>query len=41
MQGIGEVFTVVILLLLGILPGLTYYIYLESQPYCSGCGRRV
>jgi len=41
LQGMGEVCTAVILLILGVLPGLIYYIYIESRPYCSGCGRRV
>jgi len=41
LQGIGEVFVCVILFFLFILPGIIYYIYMESVPYCSGCGRRV
>jgi hypothetical protein len=24
-----------------LIPGIIYYIYMESVPYCSGCGRRV
>lgn len=24
-----------------IVPGIMYYIRKESQPFCSGCGRRV
>lgn len=41
LQGAGEVFTAIILILVGIIPGVIYYIYKDSQPYCSGCGRRV
>ncbi len=41
LQGVGEVFTAVILLFLCLIPGIVYYIYMESVPYCSGCGRRV
>ena len=31
----------IILFFLFIIPGIIYYIYMESVPYCSGCGRRV
>jgi hypothetical protein len=41
LQGAGEVFAAVILFFFFIIPGLIYYIYIESVPYCSGCGRRV
>jgi hypothetical protein len=41
LQGIGEVFVAVILFFLCLIPGIIYYIYMESVPYCSGCGRRV
>ena len=41
LQGIGEVFAAVILFFLCLIPGIIYYIYMESVPYCSGCGRRV
>jgi uncharacterized OB-fold protein len=41
LQGVGEVFTFVILFFLGIIPGIIYYIYVESVPYCSGCGKRA
>src|SRR3990167_10843228 len=41
LQGIGEVFIAIILFFLCIIPGIIYYIYMESVPYCSGWGRRV
>ena len=41
LQGIGEVFICATLVLLFLIPGIIYYIYIESVPYCSGCGRRV
>ena len=41
LQGFGEVMICIILVFLGIVPGIIYYIYMESVPYCSGCGRRV
>jgi hypothetical protein len=41
LQGFGEVMICIILFFLGIVPGIIYYIYMESVPYCSGCGRRV
>jgi predicted RNA-binding Zn-ribbon protein involved in translation (DUF1610 family) len=41
LQGIGEVFLCIVLFFLFLVPGLIYYIYMESVPYCSGCGRRV
>jgi DNA-directed RNA polymerase subunit RPC12/RpoP len=40
-QGFGEVIICMILFLLFIIPGVIYYVYMESIPYCSGCGRRV
>ena len=40
LQG-AEVFIGVALLICGIIPGIIYYIVMESIPYCSGCGRRV
>lgn len=40
LQG-GEVFIAIMLFFLFIIPGIIYYIYMESVPYCSGCGRRV
>jgi hypothetical protein len=30
-----------VLLLLCIIPGVIYYVWVESIPFCSGCGRRV
>lgn len=41
LQGIGEVFTCVVLFLLFIIPGVIYYVFMERMPYCSGCGRRI
>jgi hypothetical protein len=40
-QGFEEVITCMILFALFIIPGVIYYVYMESIPYCSGCGRRV
>jgi len=33
LQGIGEVFICIILVLLFLIPGIIYYIYMESVPY--------
>jgi hypothetical protein len=41
LQGVGEVLTAAILVVALLIPGIIYYIYMESVPYCSGCGRRV
>jgi predicted RNA-binding Zn-ribbon protein involved in translation (DUF1610 family) len=41
LQGVGEVFIGIILFFLCLIPGIIYYIYMESVPYCSGCGRRL
>ncbi len=41
LQGVGEVLAGAILVLAFLVPGIIYYIYMESVPYCSGCGRRV
>jgi DNA-directed RNA polymerase subunit RPC12/RpoP len=41
LQGGGEVLVAIILILAFLIPGVIYYIYMESVPYCSGCGRRV
>lgn len=41
LQGAGEVLLGLLLLALGIIPGVIYYIVTEAKPYCSGCGRRV
>ena len=41
LQGIGEVLIGSFLCFLCLIPGILYYIYMESVPYCSGCGRRV
>lgn len=41
LQGVGEVFVAVLLFFIFFIPGIIYYVYIESVPYCSGCGRRV
>ena len=41
LQGPAEVLAAAFLTLLCLIPGIVYYIYIESVPYCSGCGRRV
>jgi hypothetical protein len=41
LQGGGEVFLGMLLFCLCIVPCVIYYVYMESIPYCSGCGRRV
>ena len=41
LQGISEVAIAFGLCLLLLIPGIVYYVYMESIPYCSGCGRRV
>ena len=41
LQGVGEVLFAVILFFMFMLPGIIYYVYIESVPYCSSCGRRV
>ena len=40
-QGIGEVLLLMILIVAFFIPGIVYYVYIESIPYCSGCGRRI
>lgn len=40
-QGPKEVLIAVILFLAFLIPGLIYYIVVESIPYCTACGRRV
>ena len=41
LQGLKEVVLMLLLLCLFIIPGIVYYVYIESVPYCSSCGRRV
>lgn len=41
LQGFREVILAVALTLCLVVPGVLYYIWIESIPYCSGCGRRV
>jgi predicted RNA-binding Zn-ribbon protein involved in translation (DUF1610 family) len=41
LQGFGEVISCMILYMFLIVPGVIYYVYMESVPYCSSCGRRI
>lgn len=41
LQGAGEVLFALVLFSCLIIPGILYYICMESVPYCSECGRRV
>jgi len=41
LQGFREVLTCLVLFFLGVIPGIVYYIYIESVPYCSECGKRT
>jgi NADH pyrophosphatase NudC (nudix superfamily) len=41
LQGIREVLTALVLMFPLVVPGLVYYIWQESVPYCAGCGHRV
>jgi predicted RNA-binding Zn-ribbon protein involved in translation (DUF1610 family) len=41
LQGPLEVLGGIVLLLAFIVPGIVYYIVMESIPYCTSCGRRV
>lgn len=41
LQGFREVMIAAVLTLCLVVPGVVYYIWIESIPYCSGCGRRV
>lgn len=40
LQG-SEVLVAIVLFFMFIIPGIIYYILMESIPYCSGCGRRI
>ena len=40
-HGFSEVLGCVFLLLLYLIPGIIYYIWLESKPYCPNCKRRI
>jgi len=40
LQG-SEALIGILLLLCFVIPGVIYYIVIESKPYCSTCGRRV
>lgn len=41
LQGFKEIIIFLILFLCGIIPGIIYYIWIESVPYCLGCGKRI
>ena len=41
LQGGTEVMIAAVLTLCFLLPGVIYYIVMESKPYCSGCGKRT
>lgn len=41
LQGVGELAIFLVLFVLGVIPGIIYYVWQESVPYCSGCGRRA
>lgn len=41
LQGGGEVLLAILLFFACLIPAIIYYVYMESVPYCSGCGRRV
>jgi predicted RNA-binding Zn-ribbon protein involved in translation (DUF1610 family) len=40
LRSIGEVCICIVLVFLFLIPGIIFYIYVESLPYCSACGRR-
>ena len=41
LQGLGEVIIFLFLFFCGIIPGFIYYIWIDSVPYCAGCGKRA
>jgi hypothetical protein len=41
LQGVKEVLICLVLCLLFLLPGVIYYVYIETVPYCSRCGHRA
>lgn len=43
LQGSGEVLIFLNLFICGFIPEIIYYIYIyiDSDPFCSGCGRRT
>jgi hypothetical protein len=41
LQGGGEAILGIILFFMFLIPGIIYYVTMESIPYCSSCGRRV
>jgi hypothetical protein len=40
MHGAEEVMSVAFLVLIGIIPGVLYYLYLEIRPWCPKCRKR-
>jgi len=41
LQGPAEVLIGIVLLLCFVIPGVVYYVYKESVPYCTSCGHRA
>ena len=41
LQGFAEVFLVIFLFFIGVIPAIIYYLYIRRVPYCGKCGRRV
>ena len=41
LQGGGEILTFLLLFFVFVIPALLYYMWMESVPFCSGCGRRA
>lgn len=40
-HGFNETITCTVLLMLGLIPGILYYIGVEARPYCPKCERRI
>lgn len=41
LHGASEILSCAILILLALLPGVVYYIWTDSKPYCPKCKQRV
>jgi|APSaa5957512622_1039677.scaffolds.fasta_scaffold375021_1 hypothetical protein len=41
LYGAREVIVTIVLLLLYVVPGIIYYIYIETVPFCPDCRKRV
>ena len=41
LYGVKEVVITLVLLLLSVVPGIAYYIYIENVPFCPDCQKRV